>query len=116
MTGSSTIFILTSCSLHTQVILILVLIDVQYLQNVVFKFKIGSNGQNHSSLDFHHPVKNFTPSKISITHWVGGFPLLLKSNLENHVVCSSHYISKIVYLVYLSVRLESLCIMLVDFY
>ena len=32
--------------------LILVLIDVQYIQNVVFCFEKGSNGQNHSSSDF----------------------------------------------------------------
>ena len=34
--SSSTIFILSSFSLHTQVMVILILIDVQYLQNVVF--------------------------------------------------------------------------------
>ena len=36
--------------------LILVLIDVQYIQNVVFSFEKASNGQNHSSSDSHHPI------------------------------------------------------------
>ena len=44
--------------------LILILIDVQYLQNAVFNFEKGLNRQNHSSHGSHHPVKNF-PSKIS---------------------------------------------------
>ena len=42
---SCTIFILTSYSLYTQIIFIL--IDIQYLQKVVFSFEKGSNGQNH---------------------------------------------------------------------
>ena len=36
--SSCTIFVLTSYSLYTQVMLILLLINVQYLQNVVFSF------------------------------------------------------------------------------
>ena len=36
---------LTSDSLYTKAILILTLIDVQYLQNVVFSFERGSNSQ-----------------------------------------------------------------------
>ena len=47
----------------TQVMLILILIDVQYSQNAVFSFEKGSNCQNHSSSGSHHPVKN-SPSKI----------------------------------------------------
>ena len=43
--------------------LILVLIDLQYIQNVVFSFEKGSNGQNHSSSDSHYPIHP-TPSKI----------------------------------------------------
>ena len=27
-----------------------------YLQNVVFSFEKGLSGQNHSLLDFHHPI------------------------------------------------------------
>ena len=48
---------LTSYSLYTQVILILILIDVQYLQNVDFSFEKGLNGQNYSSSDSQHPIK-----------------------------------------------------------
>ena len=41
--------------------LILVLIDVQYLQNVVFCFEKGSNGQNHSSSDSQLTLPSPTP-------------------------------------------------------
>ena len=44
--------------------LILILMNVQYLLNVVFTFKKRSNGQNHSSSDYYHPIK-ISPSKIS---------------------------------------------------
>ena len=44
--------------MYTQVVLIFILIDVQYLQNAVFSFEESSNGQNHSSSSFHHPIKN----------------------------------------------------------
>ena len=54
-----TIFISTPYSLYTQVMLILILINVQYLQNVVFSFEGGSNGQNHSSSGSHHLIKKF---------------------------------------------------------
>ena len=37
--------------------LILILIDVQYLQNIVFNFQKSSNGQNHYTSVFHHPIK-----------------------------------------------------------
>ena len=64
--------------------LILILINVKFLQNVVFSLGKGSNDPNHSShctkneeirnrkvhfcavsLDSHRPIKNFSPSKIS---------------------------------------------------
>ena len=45
--------------------LISILIDVQYLQNDVFYFKKGLNGQMHSPSDAHHLIKKSTPSKIS---------------------------------------------------
>ena len=56
---SWTIFFLTSYSFDTQVMLILILIDVQYSQNAVFRFEKGSNRQNHSSSGSHYPVKQF---------------------------------------------------------
>ena len=51
---SCIIFILTLYSLYTQVMLILILINVQYSQNAVFSFEKGLNDQNHS----------FTPAQI----------------------------------------------------
>ena len=39
--------------------LFLILINVQYLQNVVFSFENGWNGPDHSSLVSHHPEKKF---------------------------------------------------------
>ena len=66
---SCTIFVLFLYSLYTQVILILILINVQFLQNVVSSFEKGSRGQNHSLSDSHHPTEkspgaNF-PSRYS---------------------------------------------------
>ena len=43
--------------MYTQVKLILILIEVQYLQNVVFSHGKGLNGQNDSSSASHHPIK-----------------------------------------------------------
>ena len=43
----------------------LILINAQYLQNVVFSFEKDSNGQNRSLYDSHHPIKN-PPTKLSI--------------------------------------------------
>ena len=45
--------------------LILILIDVQYLQNVISSFDEGSKGQNHSLPDSYHPIKN-PPANIPI--------------------------------------------------
>ena len=39
----ATIFVLSSCSFETGIMLILILIDVQYLQNAVFSLKKFSN-------------------------------------------------------------------------
>ena len=47
--------------------LILILVDVQLLQNVVFSFETALNGQNHSSSDSHYLIKkNLPPAKLSI--------------------------------------------------
>ena len=52
--------------------LILIVIDVQYLQNVAFSFEKYSNGQIHSFSDSHHPSP---PSKIAHFCPTGGeFP------------------------------------------
>ena len=49
--------------------LILILINVQYLQIVVFSLKKGLNDQKHFSLDFNHPMKQspFPPTKLIIS-------------------------------------------------
>ena len=44
--------------MYTQVMLIFILIDVQYLQKVVFSLEKGSIGQNHSFSGSHHSIKN----------------------------------------------------------
>ena len=38
-----------------QVMLILILLNAHYFQNVVFSFEKGSNGQNNLLSDSHHP-------------------------------------------------------------
>ena len=55
---------LTLYSLYTQVMLILVLIDIQYLQNVASSSEKSLNDQNDSSLNSHHPIKNFPNQKF----------------------------------------------------
>ena len=62
---SCTIFVLTSYSLETQIMLILILIDVQYSQNAVFSFEKFLNPQNHSSSGSHHLVKK-SPQQCSL--------------------------------------------------
>ena len=70
----------------TQVWLILILISVQYLQNVVFGFEKGSIGQNSSSSDSHHPIKKCPCSKVSHYPPTEGIPPPQKKNyLENAV-------------------------------
>ena len=63
------IFFLISYSLDTYVMLILILIDVRYLQKAVFSFQKGSNHQNYFSSGSPHTVKTppcpLPPSKIS---------------------------------------------------
>ena len=54
---------------------ILILTNGQYLQNFVLSFDKDLIGKDHSSLDFHHPIKNY-PQQIpdsSLTE--GRFPL-----------------------------------------
>ena len=46
------------------VILILILMNVQFLRDVVSSFEKGWNSQNHSSSDFRKPMKNLLHSKI----------------------------------------------------
>ena len=55
--------------------LILTLLDVQYLQNVVISFEKGLNGQNPSLSDLDHPIKN-PPQQNFPSSPLGGFPLI----------------------------------------
>ena len=62
--------------LYTQVMLILILINVQLLQNVVFNFEKDLSGQNHSFSDSHHPIEEYPPGKFPIPP----YPLTLFEN------------------------------------
>ena len=81
---SCNIFILTSQSLYIQVKLISIFINVHYLQQVVFSFEKGLNGQYHSSSGSHYLIK-ISPSKISDLHPLqgGDFPATTKCYLGN---------------------------------
>ena len=52
--------------------LILILIDSQYLQNAVLSFEKGSNGQMQCSSDSNHPIKKF-PLQNFLLPPQGGF-------------------------------------------
>ena len=66
--------------------LILVLIDIQYLQYVDFSFEEGSNGQNHSFSDTHHPIRNVPIPKLylenSVRHVIKGLIVYIFLNCE----------------------------------
>ena len=44
--------------------LVLILINVQYLHNIAFSLEKGSSGQNHSFSDSHHSVQKFPQENI----------------------------------------------------
>ena len=71
--------------------LILILINVQYLQNVVFSFEKGLNGQNHSSSGSHHPTQK-SPSKVSRS---APHSLTLLKTLETCIIFEFVFFSKI---------------------
>ena len=54
--------------------LILILIYVQYLQNVIFNFEKGSNGQMHSSSDSNHSIKKLPQQNFLFFPTGGGIP------------------------------------------
>ena len=54
--------------------LILILIYVQYLQNIAFSFEKGWTGQIHSFLDSHRPIKKIPPAKFLILPYWGDSP------------------------------------------
>ena len=85
----------------------MVLIDVQYFQNVVFSFEKASNGKNYSS-DSHQPIKRYlrkilhcpTPHSFfqgwnpPILFWgnpVSVYPPLFEANLKNYTSLSKSH-------------------------
>ena len=60
--------------MYTNVMLILISINDEYLQNVVFSSEKGSNSQDYSSSDSHNPIKNLPCSKIFNCPHLGEFP------------------------------------------
>ena len=85
-----TIFILTSYTLYTQVKPILILINVQYLQNVAFGLEKGLNGQNHFS-GFHHHVNWKFPIFSG-----GGLPLSLSGKPCSEACRDMHWVMVLV--------------------
>ena len=64
---------------------ILILIDVQYLKKVVFSFQKGSNGQNYSFSDSHCLIK-IPPHQDFSFPLTGGIPPTPKCYLGNLAV------------------------------
>ena len=62
--------------------LLLILINVQYLQNVVFSFERGSYSQNHSLSNSHYFMKKFPKQNFPFPP-LGGFPPYSLKLLEN---------------------------------
>ena len=52
--------------LYIQIKLLLILIDLQYVQNVILNFEKGSNGQKHSSSDSHNTTKKWTQQNFPL--------------------------------------------------
>ena len=57
----------------------LVLIDVQYLQNVVFSFEKDSNGQNHYLPDSHYSIKKLPQQNFIFLPLAEIFPIPLNA-------------------------------------
>ena len=67
----------------------LILINVQYLQNVVFSFENGLNRQNYSTSDSRHLIEKSTPRQnFPLPSTGGNFPLLL--NVIGKTLSSSY--------------------------
>ena len=77
-----------------QIILTLILIDVQYVQNVVFSFEKSSNGQNHSLSDSDHPTKKFTPQNLPLPQ-MGRSPLSRNAILNCRFTPNKDFLEKL---------------------
>ena len=84
---------LTLESLYTQIMLVLILIDVHFLQNVVFNFEKGWNAQNHSFSDPHHSIK-ISLQKDFLSCYLGIFPLQTLHPMHFNQSHSSMYIKE----------------------
>ena len=80
--SSCTIFVLTSHFFETQIVLILILIDVQYSQNAGFSFEKFLNLQNHSSSGSRHLVKK-SPQLCSLLFDTNSGKLLKFQAIKN---------------------------------
>ena len=65
--------------------LILILIDVQYLQNLVFSFEKGSNVQKHSLSDSHPSIIKFPQQNFLFPYWgyFLAYPLTYSENTDD---------------------------------
>ena len=81
--------------------LILISIDVQYLQNAVFSFDEGSNGQNHSSLSSRQLVENFPPAKLPIPPTGGIYPYPLFAVIWKTLKYIKMYIDMYIHYIYI---------------
>ena len=72
---------------YTQIMLILIVIHVQYLQNVAFFFETASNGQSHFSADSHNSMKKSLHKNFSSLHWEENFPTYPLYAIWKTLVC-----------------------------
>ena len=77
--------------MYNYVILTLTSINVQCSQNVVFSFEKGSNSQDHSSSDYHNPIKIFLYGKNFNCPLLGKFPLTPEHYLVKSWISHMHY-------------------------
>ena len=73
--------------------LILILIDVHYLQNIVSSFQEYSDGQNHSLSDSHYP--RFPTGGIAPLKNTGDGRIYIPSKLQRVEIFSSESISNV---------------------
>ena len=70
---------------------ILILINVHYLQNIVFSFQEDSNGQNHSLSDSHPLTEEISPLK---KYWRWEYIHTSKSSEGGKIFLRKYIISK----------------------
>ena len=73
--------------MYRQAILILILINVQYLQKVAFSFKKGSNGKNHFPSGPYHPIQNIHPKNFQSP---SPLMLFLKTLFQVYLIKKNH--------------------------